>query len=517
MMSMDWSDTPLGPARDWSEPLRTAVSLCLESHFPLEIFWGPDLIEIHNDAVIPMLGRKHPGCIGKPFLDIFPEAADRLLPMLDKVMSDSGATWAQDWPSRLDRHGYLEDCYFTFSYGPIRRFPAGDVVGVFAALQETTQQVLGTRRLRCLHELASATAGRPTQAEVFVHGIEVLGRFTSDIPYCLIVLNGAQTPRTLTVAASAGIAAAAEAPTVLEDGAATAELEDSMTAGRTMIVDRLLTRLGLRQSADVPPSTAAMAVPLSEPGDAHPIGLLIFGLSDRLPRNADYRSFLGLVATQVAAASIAARSVERERVLAADAHHRAFHDPLTDLPNRAALYAHLERAIAETRDTATRAGFLFIDLDGFKRVNDTLGHLAGDDLLREVAARLRCVVRPGDVVARLAGDEFGILCRNVTSCSAVEAVADRIVASVDLTIGQQQVPVTASVGVALVEPGTAGPEEVVCAADAAMYHAKRRGRGTWQRAADTAGTAGTCPGAGTSLSPPPRPAAGQAAVWPRDA
>ncbi|SQD95562.1 MULTISPECIES: sensor domain-containing diguanylate cyclase [unclassified Parafrankia] len=508
MMSMDWSNTPLGPLSDWEKSLRMAVGLCLESHFPLEILWGPDLVEIHNDAVIPMLGRKHPGCIGQPFRDVFPEAADRLVPMLEQVMSGGEATWEEDWPSRLNRHGYLEDCYFTFSYSPIRRLPAGGVAGVFAALQETTRQVLGTRRLRCLHELVSATAGRPSQAEVFTQGIEVLGRFTSDIPYCLVVLEEAQT-RKLAVTASAGIAGATGTPYTLDPGDASG-LGDSMVAGRTQIVARLLARLALRQSTETPPSTAAMVVPLPEGGDRRPVGLLIFGTSDRLPLNADYRSFLSLVATQISAASVAAQSAERERLLAADAHHRAFHDALTELPNRAAMFAQLERTIAETGKSPTRAGFLFVDLDGFKRVNDTLGHLAGDDLLRDVAGRLRRVVRPGDVVARLAGDEFGVLCRDITSCGAVEAVADRIVATVDLAIGCQQVPVTASVGIAMIGPGTTSPEDVVRAADAAMYLAKRRGRGYWRHAAEA-----EVARPDTDIGPPSEPARRMAAR-PRD-
>ncbi|WP_018501821.1 PAS domain-containing protein [Parafrankia discariae] len=224
----------------------------------MEVFRGPRFIEIHNDAVTPMLDHKHPACIGRPFREIFPEVADRLVPMLEKVMSGDGATWAEDWPSRLDRHGYLEDCYFTFSYSPIRRLPAGDVVGVFAALQETTRQVLGTRRLRFLHELASATAGQNSQQDVFARGVEILGRFTADIPWCLVVHRRAEPRRTIAVTASAGITVAPGStgpPSVLEAGDATAEPEDMISAGRPWTVSRLPARLALRQSSDAPPST----------------------------------------------------------------------------------------------------------------------------------------------------------------------------------------------------------------------------------------------------------------------
>ncbi|WP_235498055.1 sensor domain-containing diguanylate cyclase [Frankia sp. R43] len=487
---MDWSDTALGPVRGWSRSLCAAVSICLESRFPLEILWGPDLIEIHNDAVVPMIGRKHPGCIGRPFREIFPEAADRLLPMLEQVMSGGGATWAKNWPSKLHRYGYLEDCYFTFSYSPIRRLPDGDVEGVLATLQETTDQVLATRRLECLHKLAGATSGlyTYTREKVFTRAVDVLSRFTSDIPYCLVVLGAPGSRPALGVTASTGVAALPGTPCTLGSGAGPqtepSALQDSIAAVRPQIVDGLLRCLALTQVGDEPPpSTAAMVVPLSVGGDPDAAGLVILGISDRLPVNTEYRTFLSLVANQIAGAARSAQAAERERIEAAHARHRALHDALTDLPNRTALFEQLEHALAEAGSGRGHAGFLFVDLDGFKRINDTLGHQAGDDLLCKVAERLRRSVRPGDMVARLSGDEFGVLCRNVTSSGAVEAIADRIVRSLDLTMGRRRISVTASVGIAMTGAGIADAEQLVRAADTAMYTAKRQGRGRWQHAA----------------------------------
>jgi diguanylate cyclase (GGDEF)-like protein len=394
------------------------------------------------------------------------------------------------------RYGYLEECYFSFSYSPIRQIPGGMVVGILTASRETTRQVLGTRRLSCLRELASATAGRHTPGEVFTHAVDVLGRYPADVPYCLIMSSDPDAPQSLLPAASSGLAAAPQTtsgpaaggldvggPAVGGLDAAVPELADSLDSGEIRIVDRLLERLGSHRTNATPPSTSAAAVPLTEGGDMPTIGLLVAGLSDHLPVDDDYRTFISLAATQITAAAATARAVEMERVMAADARRRALHDGLTGLPNRAALFEQLQQTIAESeRARRQHVGFLFVDLDGFKSVNDTLGHHAGDELLREVAERLRQAVRPNDTVARISGDEFAVLCQNITSRKALETIAGRVINSVAIvrTTSTETIKVTASVGIAMTGPDISNPDDLVRAADTAMYAAKRRGRHCWQ-------------------------------------
>jgi diguanylate cyclase (GGDEF)-like protein/PAS domain S-box-containing protein len=162
-----------------------------------------------------------------------------------------------------------------------------------------------------------------------------------------------------------------------------------------------------------------------------------------------------------------------------DIRHRSLHDGLTGLPNRTALLDRLDRALRRARTDQARIGVLFIDLDGFKTVNDTLGHLAGDHLLRLTANRLEHAIRPGDLVGRLSGDEFAILCEHIDSAADIEAIADRVLTVLDLPcmLGEQMVLLSASVGIALSEPATADGEDLLNAADIAMYAAKRRGPG----------------------------------------
>ncbi len=179
----------------------------------------------------------------------------------------------------------------------------------------------------------------------------------------------------------------------------------------------------------------------------------------------------------VSIANILAEAIERQE--AEDAmQHRALHDPLTGLPNRVLFTDRLEQALERARrHSGSLAAVLFIDVDHFKQVNDTLGHPAGDDLLIGVASRLREAVRPTDTVARFGGDEFGLLLDEITSERFAIATAERIAASFArpfmLDAGSQFV--TASIGIALAN-GHQDAHALLRDADAAMYRAKQRGR-----------------------------------------
>jgi diguanylate cyclase (GGDEF)-like protein len=152
------------------------------------------------------------------------------------------------------------------------------------------------------------------------------------------------------------------------------------------------------------------------------------------------------------------------------------HDSLTGLPNRAALAELLDIALG-TKDAATGNTLLFIDLDGFKLVNDRWGHGAGDDLLVEAASRIRACVRDIDIVARIGGDEFVVLCRDVAGLAIAQDVAARIVNSfaTPFRVGSHDATVSASIGIAPAGAGST-PQELLRQADVAMYHAKALGK-----------------------------------------
>ena len=155
----------------------------------------------------------------------------------------------------------------------------------------------------------------------------------------------------------------------------------------------------------------------------------------------------------------------------------AYHDSLSDLPNRAMLEERFAMSFERARMKNSYCGVLFIDIDGFKGINDTYGHACGDDLLRAIAARLRRNVRGGDTLARFGGDEFVILLDSLASPQDAEVVAQTVLETFDnpFTLGQFRITVTASLGIAVAPPEGSTLQELLAKSDAAMYRAKRRG------------------------------------------
>jgi diguanylate cyclase (GGDEF)-like protein len=189
----------------------------------------------------------------------------------------------------------------------------------------------------------------------------------------------------------------------------------------------------------------------------------------------DDLSLLVDVADSVAAE---AESARRRRRTKAQLRYDARHDPLTGLPNRGYFRERLARAVERARiGPDHRYAVLFLDLDRFKVVNDTLGHAAGDALLVEVARRLEASVRPGDMVARLGGDEFAILLHDIARVRDAKAVVGRVQERLrePVVFGEREFPATASVGIALGSGAYNHPDEIVRDADTAMYRAKALG------------------------------------------
>jgi diguanylate cyclase (GGDEF)-like protein len=171
--------------------------------------------------------------------------------------------------------------------------------------------------------------------------------------------------------------------------------------------------------------------------------------------------------------------ITERRAMSALLAHAAIHDPLTDLPNRVLFADRLELALARSLRGSRHVAVVFLDLDHFKLINDSMGHDGGDQLLRAVAARIRGSVRPGDTVARFGGDEFTILLEDVNDAGSARDAAERTLASLGepFELDDGEVFVSASVGIALSASGHDTPAVLLRNADAAMYRAKERGRG----------------------------------------
>ena len=173
-----------------------------------------------------------------------------------------------------------------------------------------------------------------------------------------------------------------------------------------------------------------------------------------------------------------ARDASEVKAVEEQLAHRALHDPLTGIANRELFMDRLQQALARVQRRETWVGVLFVDLDRLKTINDTLGHAAGDEVLVHVAHRIRRALRPADTVARFGGDEFVVLCEDLTTAGDAERLARRLAAVIarPLVVAGQEFRVSASVGVTASRDPLADPDVLVRDADAAMYSVKHRGR-----------------------------------------
>jgi len=180
----DWSATPLGAVESWPHSLRILVDVCLSSRFPMLVCWGPDLDMLYNDGYRTLLGEsKHPDAWGRPVREVWPEVWDVIGPMFEGVTSGGPSTWVEDQLLVVDRAGYLEEAYFTWSYGAIHD-DDGAVVGVLNVATETTAKVLAERRATVSARLAAALSGGETPEDVRRRALDVLGADSHDHVEC---------------------------------------------------------------------------------------------------------------------------------------------------------------------------------------------------------------------------------------------------------------------------------------------------------------------------------------------
>ena len=402
----DWSSTPLGPLALWPQGLRTAVTICLTTRFPAMIVWGPELTKIYNDGYRPTLGtEKHPGALGAPAAQVWPEVWDEIGPLFDSVLRTGAPSWDEDLPLLVQRNGFVEECFFTFSYSPL--YEGGNVAGVLDLAVETTSQVVARQRLECLTTLNTALADASQVTDACVAAVNALGEHPSEV-------------------ATVDVFLCVEHDIVLMASNRRGEVSprdrfdlDAVLEGKTLTIGG--------DGIDGHP-VDVVATPLGGPlSDI--AGALVVSTNPRRGYDDDHQGFVQALAESITNALDGAyrRSVELgEYRHISDTLQVAMLPPASDLPTIAARYLPAAGTLAVGGDW-----YDVVDLDDHRRalvVGDCVGHgLEAATVMAQLRSAARAMLlegrRPAEVVEGL--DTFASALDGALGTTVVCVVYDR--------------------------------------------------------------------------------------------
>jgi PAS domain S-box-containing protein len=308
MRQKDWSETALGPSANWPQSLKTAVRIMLTSRQPIWIGWGPELIYVYNDPYKAIIGGKHPEALGKPTKVIWREIWDVIGPMLSTAMAGDEGTYVESQLLIMERHGYREETYYTFSYSPIPD-DNGTAGGIICANTDDTRRVVGERQLALLRELSGGTTGAHTLQDACAGARNALATNPYDIPFALIFVPDSGGSG-LVLAEACGV----DRSHRIADAAAW-QLERVLSGQAILVVDDLRQTFGqdLPTGAWEEPPTRAALVPLAAQGETGRGGVVVFGLNPFRLCEENYQNFLLLIGGQIAASIASAQAYEAER------------------------------------------------------------------------------------------------------------------------------------------------------------------------------------------------------------
>ncbi|WP_285640272.1 chemotaxis protein CheB [Lentzea sp. NBRC 102530] len=311
MSTLDWGATSLGPVERWPAALRETLAVVLASPVPMDLMWGPDLLQLYNDAYSDIIRERHPEALGRSVYRVWPDAEATFGPVLRQVLDTGTAVRLVDQPFVVNRSGHLEEVFATVAYSPVRH--EGEVAGVLATLVETTDQVRDARRLATLHRLA-ATARQANDTtsdqEVCEWLMRALTANSQDVPFALVYLVEGRGARAH-LAASTGLAADSPAldPLVTPGRPSVWPLHACLREAAPQVVEDLDTRFpDLVSGTWAEPPHTAVVLPVGPVRDGVPAALLVLGVNSHAPLDEGYHRFFDLVTERVAATLAAART-----------------------------------------------------------------------------------------------------------------------------------------------------------------------------------------------------------------
>lgn len=314
MRSLDWSQTSLGPVENWSWSLKTAVRIMLTSRQPMFVWWGEELINLYNDAYREIVGGKHPRAIAQPAAVVWREIWDQVSPRAESAMLKNEGTYDEALLLIMERNGYPEETYYTFSYSPVPD-DEGKTGGIICANTNDTQRIVGERQLVLLRELAAKTADARTFDEACTLSASCLETNPYDLPFAAIYLV-ASDRQSISLAGTCGINYNHLAvPT-------TVTLDSDSVWSFAQVIETQQVHLvsDLAASFDSLPTGAwdraphqAVVVPIAPSGQTGKAAILVVGLNPFRLFDNNYRRFIDLVAAQISASLANANAYEEER------------------------------------------------------------------------------------------------------------------------------------------------------------------------------------------------------------
>jgi signal transduction histidine kinase/DNA-binding response OmpR family regulator len=314
---LDWSATALGPRDAWPGLLRLLVDLCLDSEFPVQISWGPDLLVLYNDAYIRLLGaEKHPWALGRPASEVGPHLWPASEQQLREVMQTGRPYYSEDQRLIIDRHGYPEETYFTFSLSATRDTD-GTIVGLFNAITETTQHLLYERRLQVLRRLGAVSiTADDSLASTCGAAVEVIGKTRESVPFVAVFLQDqpAQGPRR--VAGYGFDETAAASCELVEPAPTNGPVVEVIEHGGAALVSGLRERHpGVFAPGPLGPLAPdqAFVLPVVLLGTRKPMGVLVIGVNPYWRPDDAYTAFAAMAGRQLGVMITDAVSYQNER------------------------------------------------------------------------------------------------------------------------------------------------------------------------------------------------------------
>ena len=315
MRDFDWSTSPVGPPAQWPQSLKTAVSICIGSRYPIVLWWGhPEYTMFYNDGYIPVLGvTKHPGWLGRSGRECWKEIWSTVGPMLDGVFETGVATWSEDLLLVMDRNLPHEEVYFTFSYSPIHG-DAGNVDGIFCACYETTARVIGERRLQTLRDLGRTVMQVKSAEEACEAASRTLAANPYDVSFVLMYLLDDQAEQATLCAVTGVEVGSVNAPQEIDMNEPADEVKWPLRRVFETAAGEVVTNIEELPGGAWPESSkSALVLPITAPGYAKPAGFLVAGFSPRRLEDAEYRSFFDLIVSHIGTAISNARAYQEER------------------------------------------------------------------------------------------------------------------------------------------------------------------------------------------------------------